>query len=86
MKQNNEQIAIEKQGIAVLSISDNILALLSKHKITTLKKLSHQKWRDLINLGLSKEEAKKVEIELQLQGLDIKRNVYIGGKKNDSKE
>ena len=37
MKQNNEQIAIEKQGIAVLSISDNILALLSKHKITTLK-------------------------------------------------
>ena len=75
MKQNNEQIAIEKQGIAVLSISDNILALLSKHKITTLKKLSQQKWRDLINLGLSKEEAKKVEIELQLQGLDIKRDL-----------
>ena len=75
MKQNNEQIAIEKQGIAVLSINDKIQQLLSKHKITTLKKLSQQKWRDLINLGLSKEEAKKVEIELQLQGLDIKRDL-----------
>lgn len=75
MKQNNEQLTIEKQGIAVLSINDKIQQLLSKHKITTLKKLSQQKWRDLINLGLSKEEAKKVEIELQLQGLDIKRDL-----------
>ena len=75
MKQNNEQLTIEKQGIAVLSINDKIQQLLSKHTITTLKKLSQQKWRDLINLGLSKEEAKKVEIELQLQGLDIKRDL-----------
>ena len=75
MKQNNEQLTIEKQGIAVLSINDKIQQLLSKHKITTLKKLSQQKWRDLINLGLSKEEAKKVEIELQLLGLDIKRDL-----------
>lgn len=75
MKQNNEQLTIEKQGIAVLSINDKVQQLLSKHKITTLKKLSQQKWRDLINLGLSKEEAKKVEIELQLQGLDIKRDL-----------
>ena len=72
MKQNNKQLIIEKQEIAVLNINDNILQLLMKHKINTLKKLSQQSRRDLLKLGLTPAETKKVEIEMQLQGLDLK--------------
>ena len=43
-----------------------------KHKINTLKKLSQQSRRDLLKLGLTPAETKKVEIEMQLQGLDLK--------------
>ena len=72
MKHNNKQLIIEKQEIAVLNINDNILQLLMKHKINTLKKLSQQSRRDLLKLGLTPAETKKVEIEMQLQGLDLK--------------
>lgn len=72
MKQNNKQLIIEKQEIAVLNINDNILQLLMKHKINTFKKLSQQSRRDLLKVGLTPAETKKVEIEMQLQGLDLK--------------
>ena len=72
MKQNNKQLIIEKQEIAVLNINDNILQILMKHKINTFKKLSQQSRRDLLKLGLTPAETKKVEIEMQLQGLDLK--------------
>lgn len=72
MKQNNEQVTIEKQDIAVLSINTNILQLLNKHKINTLNKLQQQSRRDLISLGLTPAEIKQVQIKLQLQGLDLK--------------
>lgn len=75
MKQNNEQLTIEKQGISVLSINDSIFKLLIKHKINTIKKLCQQTKRDLLNLGLTLDETKKIEIELQLQGLNLKNNL-----------
>lgn len=70
-----EQISVSNKRISALKLNANTIETLKNNRINTLKKLSQQKWRDLINLGLSKEEAKKVEIELQLQGLDIKRNL-----------
>ena len=72
MKQSNGKLILEKQDIAVLSINTNILQLLMKHKINTFKKLSQQSRRDLLKLGLTPAETKKVEIEMQLQGLDLK--------------
>lgn len=72
MKQSNGKSILEKQDIAVLSINTNILQLLNKHKINTLNKLQQKSRRDLLKLGLTPAETKKVEIEMQLQGLDLK--------------
>ena len=72
MKQNTEKLTIEKQGISALSINANILQLLSKHKIKTIKKLQQQSKRDLLNIGLQSAEIKQIQIKLQLQGLDLK--------------
>lgn len=75
MKQSNGQAIIEKQCIEVLSIPSNMLQILKKHRINTLKNLGNKTKRDLINLGLSPAETKKIEIELQLQGLNLRNNL-----------
>lgn len=72
MKQSNGQAIIEKQCIEVLSIPSNMLQILKKHKINTIKKLQQQSKRDLLNIGLQSAEIKQIQIKLQLQGLDLK--------------
>ena len=72
MKQRNGQAIIEKQCIEVLSIPSNMLQILKKHKINTIKKLQQQSKRDLLNIGLQSAEIKQIQIKLQLQGLDLK--------------
>ena len=72
MKQSNGQAIIEKQCIEVLSIPSNMLQILKKHKINTIKKLQQQSKRDLLNIGLQPAEIKQIQIKLQLQGLDLK--------------
>ena len=72
MKQSNGQAIIEKQCIEVLSIPSNMLQILKKHKINTIKKLQQQSKRDLLNIGLQSAEIKQIQIKLQLQWLDLK--------------
>ena len=72
MKQSNGQAIIEKQCIEVLSIPSNMLQILKKHKINTIKKLQQQSKRDLLNIGLQPAEIKQIQIKLQLQWLDLK--------------
>lgn len=65
---------IQNQSIERLDISLNTIETLKKHKITIIKQLCGKTKTYLKNLGLTSDDTNKVEIELQLLGLNLKTN------------
>lgn len=63
---------IVAQNIDRLNISCDIIERLKKEKIITLRQLCSKNKTFLKDLGLSNDAADKIEIELQLLGLDLK--------------
>ena len=61
---------ISNQRIDRLDINDNILNVLKENEITTLGNLCSKSKTDLKNIGLLPNESNKVEVELQLMGLN----------------
>lgn len=62
-----------KEDITTIKLPDETVKVLKSNKINTLKKLTNNTKTELKNIGLSSEEIKKIEIELQLTGLDLNR-------------
>lgn len=65
---------IKVQDIQRLDISDNAINILNENKINTIGKLCRKSKADLKNLGLLPNEANKVEVELELIGLNLKNS------------
>ncbi|MGN1383989.1 MAG: DNA-directed RNA polymerase subunit alpha C-terminal domain-containing protein [Clostridia bacterium] len=63
---------ILKQSIDRIDINMNILNLLKENGIITISDLCHKSKTDLKNLTLSFEEINKIQVELQLLGLNLK--------------
>ena len=66
---------IVKQPMTMLNINQNIIEKLEKEKINTLGKLTNKTKADLKKFELDKTDIRKVEIELQLLGLDLKNSL-----------
>ena len=63
---------ILKQSIDRIDINMNILNLLKENGIITISDLCNKSKTDLKNLTLSFEEINKIQVELQLMGLNLK--------------
>lgn len=59
------------QSIEILNIPKSIIDIFTKKNILTISKLCKKTKQDLKEIGLIKAEIDKVEIELQLIGLDL---------------
>ena len=66
---------IVKQPITKLKVNQNIIDKLENKKINTLGKLTNKTKADLKKFELDKTDIRKVEIELQLLGLNLKNNL-----------
>lgn len=66
---------IKKQSITRLCVSDNILNTLRDNNIKNLETLCNKSKKDLENMGLLPSEYHKVEIELQLMGLNLRNSL-----------
>lgn len=63
---------ILKQSIDRIDINMNILNLLKENGIITISDLCSKSKTDLKNLTLSFEEINKIQVELQLMGLNLR--------------
>lgn len=63
---------MSKQSIDRLDISDNALKVLKENNIKTIGQLCRKSKSDLRNFELVQFEINKIEIELQLLGLNLK--------------
>ena len=63
---------ILKQSIDRIDINMNILNLLKENGVITISDLCSKSKTDLKNLTLSFEEINKIQVELQLMGLNLK--------------
>ena len=63
---------ILKQSIDRIDINMNILDLLKENGVITISDLCSKSKTDLKNLTLSFEEINKIQVELQLMGLNLK--------------
>ena len=63
---------MSKQKIERLDISDSAMNLLKENKITTIGQLCKKSKTDLRDIQLVQNDVNKIEIELQLLGLDLK--------------
>lgn len=63
---------ILNQYIERLDISDNTLDILKQNKIVFIKDICRKNKTSLKQMGLTNQEICKLEIELQLLGLDLK--------------
>lgn len=63
---------ILKQSIDRIDINVNILNLLKENGIITISDLCSKSKTDLKNITLSIQEINKIQIELQLLGLNLK--------------
>jgi DNA-directed RNA polymerase alpha subunit len=66
---------IRNQRIDRLDISDSVLNVLKENEITTLGNLCSKSKTDLKNIGLLPNESNKVEVELQLMGLNLRNSL-----------
>lgn len=66
---------MKKQNIQRLDISDNAINILKGNEIKTLGELCRKSKADLKNIGLLQKEASKVEVELELLGLNLKNSL-----------
>lgn len=63
---------LRKQSIDRLDIGDNTIKILKENKIETLGKLCENNKIEFEYIGISQNEIKKIEVELQLLGLDLR--------------
>lgn len=63
---------ILKQSINRLNISDNTILILKENKINIISELCKKSKTDLKKIGLQQDEINKIQIELQLLGLNIR--------------
>lgn len=66
---------ILEQNIERLDISDNVIQVLKQNKVKIIKQLCKKTKTDLKNIQLSQTDINKIEIELQLLGLNLKNNL-----------
>lgn len=66
---------IKNQSINRLDIKDSIINVLSENKIDTLGNLCNYSKTELKNIGLLQNETNKIEVELQLIGLNLKNSL-----------
>lgn len=64
---------IEK-SINKINLKENILNILYDNNIITIQKLCNQTKTDLKNISLTYKDIYKIEVELQLLGLNLKNN------------
>jgi DNA-directed RNA polymerase alpha subunit len=63
---------ISNQRIDRLDINDNILNVLKENEITTLGNLCSKSKQDLKKLDFTENEINKIDIEVQLLGLNLR--------------
>lgn len=66
---------IKNQSINRLDIKDSAIKVLNENKINTIGKLCNYSKNELRNIGLLPNETNKIEIELQLIGLNLKNSL-----------
>ena len=66
---------ISNQSISRLDISEHIIEILINSNIDTIGKLCKKSKTDLKKIGLLQNEANKIEIELELLGLNLKNSL-----------
>lgn len=66
---------ISNQSINRLDISEHIIEILINSNIDTIGKLCKKSKTDLKKIGLLQNEANKIEIELELLGLNLKNSL-----------
>lgn len=67
-------LAILEDDIDVLKLNADIVEILKKKKITQVKQLANQSKTKLKDIGLLGYQISKIEVKLQLEGLDLKGN------------
>lgn len=63
---------ILKQSINRLNINDNTILILKENKINLISELCKRSKTDFKKIGLQQDEINKIQIELQLLGLNIR--------------
>ena len=67
---------LSKQNIYLLTnIDDKTLNILKENNIKTIGQLCNNTKSDLKNIGLLHKEIDKIEIELQLEGLNLRNGL-----------
>ena len=65
---------ILNENVERLNISCKLIELLKQNKITKISQLCNKTKTNLRNINLTNAEIAQIEIELQLLGLDLKKN------------
>jgi len=66
---------VRKQSIHRLDISENLIEILEKNNIKNIGQLCRNTKTDLKRIEIGQNDIGKIEIELQLLGLDLRNNV-----------
>lgn len=66
---------IKKESIKTFNINQNLINKLNENNIETIGELCRQSKTDLRNLEFVNKDIHKIEIELQLVGLNLKNNL-----------
>ena len=66
---------VQKQSIHRLDISENIIGVLENNNIQNIGQLCRNTKTDLKKLELGQNDIGKIEIELQLLGLNLRNNI-----------
>lgn len=66
---------MNKQDICRLNIDDSIIKVLKENKIKTLGELCKKSKANLKAMGILPNQAERIEIELQLLGLNLKNSL-----------
>ena len=66
---------IKNQSINRLDVKDNIIKQLNENGIETIGCLCNHSKTELKNIGLLPNETNKIEVELQLMGLNLKNSL-----------
>ena len=64
-----------KQDINRLNLNDNAVDILKQNEIISIGQLCKKTKSNLKNIKLTQNEINKIEIELQLLGLNLKNNL-----------
>lgn len=67
--------ALKKESIKMFNINDKLINKLNQNNIETVGQLCKQTKTDLRNIDLMNKDIHKLEIELQLVGLNLKNNL-----------